>query len=163
MTIIANILVAAVALLHVYIMLLEMLWWDSPRGQKAFNLTPEFAKQTKVMAANQGLYNIGQAENGHIGGVEQPLALVLILALFGGNGEHFEVAPAGQAVTDLQTRRSSFAIDENLRDHWQVSLCPAGRKWASVRPTSSFEGPGLSLPVPDGIDLTNWKKMRTRR
>ncbi len=57
MTIIANILVAAVALLHVYIMLLEMLWWDSPRGQKAFNLTPEFAKQTKVLAANQGLYN----------------------------------------------------------------------------------------------------------
>lgn len=54
---IAFVLIALVALIHIYIVLLEMLWWDSPRGRKAFGLTPEFSRATKVLAANQGLYN----------------------------------------------------------------------------------------------------------
>ncbi|MHA6300130.1 DUF1304 domain-containing protein [Devosia sp. CAU 1758] len=54
---IAFVLIALVALIHVYIMLLEMVWWDTPRGRKAFGMTPEFARETKVLAANQGLYN----------------------------------------------------------------------------------------------------------
>lgn len=54
---VAAILVALVALLHVYILILEMVLWTGPRGQKAFGLTPEFAQQTKALAANQGLYN----------------------------------------------------------------------------------------------------------
>ena len=54
---VANVLVALVALLHVYILVLEMFLWETPRGRKAFGLTPEFAAQTKVLAANQGLYN----------------------------------------------------------------------------------------------------------
>lgn len=53
----ANILVAAVAVLHLYFMILEMFLWDKPAGRKAFGLTPEFAKETKALAANQGLYN----------------------------------------------------------------------------------------------------------
>ncbi len=57
MALIANILTGLVALIHIYIVLLEMLWWNTPRGQKAFGLTPEFAAQTKVLAGNQGLYN----------------------------------------------------------------------------------------------------------
>ena len=57
MSLIAAILVALVALLHVYILILEMFLWTGPRGQKAFGLTPEFAQQTKTLAANQGLYN----------------------------------------------------------------------------------------------------------
>ena len=57
MAIVAFVLVGLVALIHLYIMLLEMVWWTSPRGQKAFGLTPEFARETKVLAANQGLYN----------------------------------------------------------------------------------------------------------
>lgn len=57
MSLIAAILVALVALLHVYILILEMFLWTGPRGQKAFGLTPEFAQQTKALAANQGLYN----------------------------------------------------------------------------------------------------------
>lgn len=57
MNLIAALLVALVALLHIYIMLLEMVWWTGPRGQKAFGLTPEFAAATKALAANQGLYN----------------------------------------------------------------------------------------------------------
>ena len=57
MTLAANIVVALVGLLHVYILVLEMFLWTTPRGRKAFGLTPEFAEQTKVLAANQGLYN----------------------------------------------------------------------------------------------------------
>ncbi|WP_027055529.1 DUF1304 domain-containing protein [Mesorhizobium erdmanii] len=54
---IGNILVGLVALIHVYIVYLEMVLWDTPRGHKAFRLTPEFARASKVLAANQGLYN----------------------------------------------------------------------------------------------------------
>ncbi|CAF9932087.1 MAG: hypothetical protein GOMPHAMPRED_006484 [Gomphillus americanus] len=46
-----------IALLHIYILTLEMFLWTTPRGLKAFNLTPEFAQKTKPLAANQGLYN----------------------------------------------------------------------------------------------------------
>lgn len=53
----ANAVVLLVALLHLYILVLEMFLWDKPRGMKAFGLTPEMAAQTKVLAANQGLYN----------------------------------------------------------------------------------------------------------
>lgn len=50
-------LVAAIALLHVYILVLEMFLWTTPRGRAAFGTTAEMAEATKVMAANQGLYN----------------------------------------------------------------------------------------------------------
>lgn len=53
----ANIVIAIVALLHVYFLVLEMFLWDKPAGLKTFKLTPEFAKASKVLAANQGLYN----------------------------------------------------------------------------------------------------------
>lgn len=53
----ANIVVLLVAVLHVYILVLEMFLWDKPKGLKAFGLTPELAAQTKTLAANQGLYN----------------------------------------------------------------------------------------------------------
>jgi len=54
---VANVFVALVALLHVYILVLEMFLWTTPRGRKAFGLTKEFAEATKTLAANQGLYN----------------------------------------------------------------------------------------------------------
>lgn len=57
MMILSTILVALVALEHVYILALEMFMWTSPRAQKAFGTTREFAQETKSLAANQGLYN----------------------------------------------------------------------------------------------------------
>jgi putative membrane protein len=54
---IGSILAGLVALIHVYILVLEMFLWDRPQGMKAFGLTADFARQTKVLAANQGLYN----------------------------------------------------------------------------------------------------------
>ena len=53
----ANVFVALMALLHVYILVLEMFLWTTPKGRRAFGLTAEFAEQSKVLAANQGLYN----------------------------------------------------------------------------------------------------------
>ena len=54
---IANIVVGLIAVLHVYILVLEMFLWDKPRGMKAFGNSPAAAAATKVLAANQGLYN----------------------------------------------------------------------------------------------------------
>lgn len=51
---IANVLVGLVALIHLYIVYLEMVLWNTPRGHKAFKLTPEFASASKVLAANRG-------------------------------------------------------------------------------------------------------------
>lgn len=53
----ANVVVALVGLLHVYILVLEMFLWDKPAGLRAFRQTPESAAASKVLAANQGLYN----------------------------------------------------------------------------------------------------------
>lgn len=57
MTLITNLLILLVALLHLYFLVLEMFLWDKPKGMKAFGLTPQKAAETKVLAANQGLYN----------------------------------------------------------------------------------------------------------
>jgi len=54
---VTSLLIALVALLHVYFLVLEMFLWDKPFGIKTFRLTPEFAAQSKALAANQGLYN----------------------------------------------------------------------------------------------------------
>jgi putative membrane protein len=54
---IANLLVALVALLHVYFLVLEMFLWTRPLGLKTFRQTLEKARDSAVLAANQGLYN----------------------------------------------------------------------------------------------------------
>jgi putative membrane protein len=55
--ILSNLVVAAIGLLHVYILILEMFLWDKPAGLRAFGQNAERAAATKVLAANQGLYN----------------------------------------------------------------------------------------------------------
>jgi putative membrane protein len=54
---IANLLVALVAALHVYFLILEMFLWTRPLGLKTFRNSPEKAADSAVLAANQGLYN----------------------------------------------------------------------------------------------------------
>ena len=53
----ADLAVALVALLHVGFLVLEMFFWDRPFGRRTFGLSAEFAKASKALAANQGLYN----------------------------------------------------------------------------------------------------------
>ena len=57
MSTIANIVVGLIALVHIYILVLEMFLWDKPAGLRAFDQTREAATASKVLAANQGLYN----------------------------------------------------------------------------------------------------------
>ena len=57
MTILADILVALVAVLHIGFLVLEMFFWDHPFGRKRFKMTPEYSRASASLAANQGLYN----------------------------------------------------------------------------------------------------------
>ena len=50
-------LVALIGVLHLYILVLEMVLWQTPRARAAFGTTAEFAAASRVLAANQGLYN----------------------------------------------------------------------------------------------------------
>lgn len=91
----AAIFVGLVAAEHLYILVMEMFLWTKPRTRKTFNTTPEFAQQTKSLAANQGLYN-GFLAAGLVWGLVHPnadfgyqiqlffLICVLVAALYGG-------------------------------------------------------------------------------
>jgi putative membrane protein len=57
MSTVANVLVGLVAALHLYFLVLEMFLWTKPLGRRTFGNTAAFAEASKVLAANQGLYN----------------------------------------------------------------------------------------------------------
>ena len=57
MTTASNVLTGLVAFLHVYFLVLEMFLWAKPFGMKTFKRTREEQESTKILAANQGLYN----------------------------------------------------------------------------------------------------------
>jgi putative membrane protein len=76
MTTAANIAVVLVAALHLWFMVLDMFFWDKPLGRRVFGLQPEFAKASRVLAANQGLYN-GFLATGLIWGLSQGAAVQL--------------------------------------------------------------------------------------
>lgn len=57
MNVVAQVLVGLVAVIHFYIVVLEMFLWTKPRGMKVFRTEPEFAAKSATLAANQGLYN----------------------------------------------------------------------------------------------------------
>lgn len=57
MRIASQIVIVLVALLHLYFLVLEMFLWTKPSGLRTFGLTPQQAEDSKVLAANQGLYN----------------------------------------------------------------------------------------------------------
>lgn len=53
----SKIVVGLIGALHVYILVMEMFLWTTDSVRKTFATTLEFAEQTTVLAANQGLYN----------------------------------------------------------------------------------------------------------
>ena len=57
MDILIKFVIVLVALEHIYFMILEMFYWDKPKGLKAFGMKLEDAKASKTLAKNQGLYN----------------------------------------------------------------------------------------------------------
>jgi putative membrane protein len=54
---IGAVLVGLIAVLHLYILVLEMFLWETAVARRAFGTTEVFAANTRVLAANQGLYN----------------------------------------------------------------------------------------------------------
>jgi len=90
-----SIVVALVAVEHIFFLILEMFLWTKPTGRKIFGLTRQFAEDSKSLAANQGLYN-GFLAAGLLWSLVQPdvdfayrlqiffLGCVLIAAVFGG-------------------------------------------------------------------------------
>jgi len=112
MKIAACIAVALIALLHIYILVLEMFLWDTPRGRRAFGLTPEFSAASKALAANQGLYN-GFLAAGLIWGLLWPaggpavmiffLACVMIAGIYG-------AATAARKILFVQTVPATIAL-----------------------------------------------------
>ena len=93
MQLLADIAVLGVAILHIAFMALEMLLWDKPFGHKILGLKPDFAAKTRLLAANQGLYN-GFLAAGLIWSLMTPqfawnlqlffLSCVVIAGVFGG-------------------------------------------------------------------------------
>ena len=109
---IASILIAVVAAIHIYIVILETLLWEKPTGRKAFGLSADFARQTKVLAANQGLYN-GFLAAGLIWGLAKGaagfefkaffLSCVLIAGLYG-------AATASRRILVIQAAPAALAL-----------------------------------------------------
>ena len=81
MSIPTKILIAALALSHFYILYVEMFLWTKPKGRKTFGTTEEFAQASKVLAANQGLYN-GFLGAGMVWALVAPDLLARPLAIF---------------------------------------------------------------------------------
>jgi len=113
MSLIAKILVALVALEHIYFLVLEMFLWTTPRTRAAFGMSAEQAEQTRVLAGNQGLYN-GFLAAGLIWSLTaaeplaRPLAIfftacVLVAGLYGG-------ATANKRIWLLQALPGAIAL-----------------------------------------------------
>jgi putative membrane protein len=113
MSILAKILIALIALEHIYFLVLEMFLWTKPRTRAAFGMSAEQAEQSKVLAANQGLYN-GFLAAGLIWSLLAPaiyatplalffLACVLIAGLYGG-------ATANKRIWYLQALPAAIAL-----------------------------------------------------
>lgn len=92
MRLLADIAVGLVALLHLWFLVLEMFLWDRPLGLKTFGNSPEKAAITRVLAANQGLYNgflaAGLLWGLYLGAAGQPfkvffLGCVIVAGVYG--------------------------------------------------------------------------------
>jgi len=108
----ANVVVLLVALLHAYFLVLEMFLWDKPAGLKAFGQTLEAAKASKVLAANQGLYNgflsAGLVWGLYLGDAGRPvktffLVCVVVAGLYG-------AATASKKILFIQALPAALAL-----------------------------------------------------
>jgi putative membrane protein len=106
-------LVALVALLHLYFLVLEMFLWQTPRGLKTFRMTPERAEITAVLAKNQGLYN-GFLSAGLVWGLLAPadmtrsietffLSCVIVAGVYG-------AATVGRSILFVQAMPAAAAL-----------------------------------------------------
>ena len=107
---IATALVIVVALIHVYIVYMEMFAWEAPRTRAAFGTSADFAKASKTLAANQGLYNgfLAAGLAASLFTQNQPalvftLACVIVAGLYG-------AATAGRRILFIQAMPAALAL-----------------------------------------------------
>ena len=123
MDVVAAVVVGLVALLHVYILVLEMFLWRTPRVRAIFGTTEELAESSAVLAANQGLYNgflaaglvFGLVTGGADGEVGYPvtvffLACVIVAGLYG-------AATANRRIIVVQALPGAVALVLTLLAH----------------------------------------------
>jgi putative membrane protein len=120
MNLVAKLLALLVAISHIGIMILEMFFWNHPIGQHIFDMTPEVAAASEVLAMNQGLYN-GFLAAGLIGGLLRDrfdtivffLCCVLVAGIFGAATAKFSILftqgmPAMLALAAVIMSKSKF-------------------------------------------------------
>jgi putative membrane protein len=120
MNIVAKLLALLVAISHIGIMILEMFFWNHPIGQRIFDMTPEVAAASEVLAMNQGLYN-GFLAAGLIGGLLRDrfdtivffLCCVVVAGIFGAATAKFSILftqgmPAMLALAAVIMSKSKF-------------------------------------------------------
>ena len=137
MKLLADVFVALVALLHVYFLVLEMFLWDKPLGLKTFRHSAAEAAASKVLAANQGLYNgflaAGLAWGLSLGAAGTSvkvffLACVIVAGVYG-------AATVGAAAVGATSARK-VAI---ARCRWLPSSCTSGTaRRQAIRPKQSW-------------------------
>ena len=114
MQIAANIMIGLVAIIHVYILVLEMFLWRTPRGLRSFGMTQEVADSSAKLAANQGLYSgflaagllWGLFAYGVVNGratLTFFLACVIVAGLYGG-------ATVNRRITLIQSAPAAIAL-----------------------------------------------------
>ena len=145
MPVVANVLVLAVAAIHVYILVLEMFLWRTERGRRSFGTDQAFADQSATLAANQGLYN-GILAAGLAWGVIAPdpvgfqvklffLAAVAIAGIYG-------AATVNRRILFVQT----VPAGHRPRRGAARALGPAG---SITLPSLGRARTGLPAPLPD--------------
>ena len=112
----ALLLTAVVALLHIYFLVLEMFLWTKPAGRRAFGTTEAFARESRVLAANQGLYN-GFLAAGLLWGVllgSNGMAIRLFFLLCVVIAGVFGAATANRRILYVQALPAALAIAASL-------------------------------------------------
>ena len=113
MSLITDFVILIVTLLHIYFLILEMFLWDKPIGLRVFGQTKEAASKSKVLAANQGLYN-GFLAAGLIwgfllgsGGMDIKIFFLVCIIIAG----IFGAVTANKKILYIQALPSSCGID----------------------------------------------------
>ncbi|KIM10934.1 MAG: membrane protein [Sulfuricurvum sp. PC08-66] len=112
MALLTTTVVALIAILHIYIMVLEIFLWDSPRGRKAFGTSPEFSAMTKTLGANQGFYNgilaAGLFWGLYLGEAGSSIVIFFLLAIAGAG--IFGAVTSSRKILFIQTLPASIAL-----------------------------------------------------
>jgi putative membrane protein len=110
----ATSLTVMVAVLHVVFMVVETFLWTTPNVRRRFGQSAEQAEATRVLAANQGVYNGALAASllwalstGNIAAVQMLLGFVIVVGIYG-------AATAKPSILFVQALPAALALGSSL-------------------------------------------------